>query len=621
MRCWSRSGTRHRCSSRTAPGPRSRPAPGRCFRARSRWRAPVAWWSRRKPTPPQHDRCRWARRRWPCCRRRTGRRNALIGVPTAPCRPAWFPAGSRHLPLLVQTHAAPASRCRRSLRRWPCCRRRTGTRNSLVERSRRRPCRPAWFPAGSRLRRSSSRPTRPQRHCCRSTRRRWPCCRRRRGTTECLDRASPTAPVPTSLVPCWVQTPPLLVQTHAAPAPLLSQALRRWPCCRRRRGTRKCLVSGSPRRPCRPAWFPAGSRRLRSSSRPTRPQRHRCRHPSDDGRVAVGGEGHGNALWQLPPRPCRPAWCPAGSRHLRSSSRPTRPRERAVVAARRRWPCCRRRRGTRRCLAGRPHGARADQLGSLLGPDAAAPRPDPRGPSATVVEVPADDGRVAVGGERRRKCLVSGPTAPEPTSLGPCCVQTPPLRSRPTRPRRHRCRRARPRWPCCRRRRATEPCERPHSARADQLGPCWVQTPPLVSRPTPPRRRGCRSTRRRWPCCRRRRATRNRLARRSPQRPCRPAWYPAGSRRLRSVSRPTPPQRDALSAWPTHEGRVAVGGERDGRALLCSPHVARADQLASLLGPDSSAAREDPRRPGVALSHGPPTMAVLPSATTRPDQP
>src|SRR5450830_262906 len=35
--------------------------------------------------------------------------------------------------------------------------------------------------------------------------------------------AAPTAPEPTSLVPCWVQTPALLVQTHAAPAELWSK--------------------------------------------------------------------------------------------------------------------------------------------------------------------------------------------------------------------------------------------------------------------------------------------------------------------------------------------------------------------------------------------------------------
>src|SRR5262245_35794142 len=34
--------------------------------------------------------------------------------------------------------------------------------------------------------------------------------------------AAPTAPLPTSLLPCWVHTPPLRVNTHAAPAWLLS---------------------------------------------------------------------------------------------------------------------------------------------------------------------------------------------------------------------------------------------------------------------------------------------------------------------------------------------------------------------------------------------------------------
>jgi hypothetical protein len=34
--------------------------------------------------------------------------------------------------------------------------------------------------------------------------------------------AAPTAPVPTSFEPCWVQTPPLRVKTHAAPVFKLS---------------------------------------------------------------------------------------------------------------------------------------------------------------------------------------------------------------------------------------------------------------------------------------------------------------------------------------------------------------------------------------------------------------
>src|SRR5450759_3263343 len=36
--------------------------------------------------------------------------------------------------------------------------------------------------------------------------------------TEAPCKALPTAPDPTSLVPCWVHTPPLLVQAHAPPA-------------------------------------------------------------------------------------------------------------------------------------------------------------------------------------------------------------------------------------------------------------------------------------------------------------------------------------------------------------------------------------------------------------------
>src|SRR5271167_2061305 len=40
--------------------------------------------------------------------------------------------------------------------------------------------------------------------------------------TEKPRLAVPTAPVPTSLSPCWVQTPLLLVKTHTAPASELS---------------------------------------------------------------------------------------------------------------------------------------------------------------------------------------------------------------------------------------------------------------------------------------------------------------------------------------------------------------------------------------------------------------
>src|ERR1019366_270900 len=43
-----------------------------------------------------------------------------------------------------------------------------------------------------------------------------------RDTEAPCNRNDPCAPEPTSLAPCWVQTPPLLVQTHAAPTKPLS---------------------------------------------------------------------------------------------------------------------------------------------------------------------------------------------------------------------------------------------------------------------------------------------------------------------------------------------------------------------------------------------------------------
>src|ERR1039458_9179831 len=53
-----------------------------------------------------------------------------------------------------------------------------------------------------------------------------------------------------------------------------------------------------------------------------------------------------------------------------------------------------------------PHGTRADQFCSLLGPDSSAPRPDPHGPNVTVVAGPSDDGSVSVGGDRHGRALL-----------------------------------------------------------------------------------------------------------------------------------------------------------------------------------------------------------------------
>jgi hypothetical protein len=58
--------------------------------------------------------------------------------------------------------------------------------------------------------------------------------------------------------------------------------------------------------------------------------------------------------------------------------------------------------------------------------------------------------------------------------------------------------------------------------------------------------------------------------------------------------RPGPP----VVERPAHNGGVAVVGQRDGEALGRASNRAGADQLVALLGPDTVAAGEDPRRPG-----------------------
>ena len=84
---------------------------------------------------------------------------------------------------------------------------------------------------------------------------------------------------------------------------------------------------------------------------------------------------------------------------------------------------------------------------------------------------------------------------------------------------------------------------------------------------------------------------------------------------------PRRPDVGVVSSNPAHDGGVAIGGQRDGVALLGGSNSAGADQLAALLGPDAAAAGEDPRRPGVCVVVGPPTMAVLPSADSATERP
>ena len=212
---------------------------------------------------------------------------------------------------------------------------------------------------------------------------------------------SPAAPVPTSLLPCWVQTPPLRVKTHAAPAPLLSTAHPRWPCCRRRTARRRCLVWRLQSLPCRPACLLAGSRHRRCACRPTPPRRRRCRTAHPRWPCCRRRTARRRCLvWRLQSLPCRPACFLAGSRHRRCACRPTPPRRRCCRPAHPRWPCCRRRTARRSSLVWRLQSLPCRPACFLAGSRhrRCACRPTP--PRRSLLSRPTHDGRVAVGGQR-----------------------------------------------------------------------------------------------------------------------------------------------------------------------------------------------------------------------------
>ena len=161
------------------------------------------------------------------------------------------------------------------------------------------------------------------------------------------DRA--TTPVPTSFAPCWLQTPPLRVKTHAAPLNPLSRypptiAVLPSPDS----ATEQALGLG--------ASHSAGADQLRallapdpaaSGEDPRRSGERVVDVPAHNGGVAVGGQ-----------------------------------RDRNVS------------------FVGAAHSAGADELRALLTPDPAASGEDPRRSAGPVVEKPADDRGVAVGGQR-----------------------------------------------------------------------------------------------------------------------------------------------------------------------------------------------------------------------------
>ena len=140
-------------------------------------------------------------------------------------------------------------------------------------------------------------------------------------------------------------------------------------------------------------------------------------------------------------------------------------------------------------LSGVSSCAGANQLAALLGPDTAAAGIDPRrpvpqlspyAPTMAVLPSPDSETELPCPAFQRRRCRPA------------CCLAGSRHRRcgrRPTPPRFPSCPTPRQQWRCCRRRIARRsglalPFQlrrcRPASA-------CWVQTPPLRVRPTPPR--------------------------------------------------------------------------------------------------------------------------------------
>jgi hypothetical protein len=74
----------------------------------------------------------------------------------------------------------------------------------------------------------------------------------------------------------------------------------------------------------------------------------------------------------------------------------------------------------------------------------------------------------------------------------------------------------------------------------------------------------------------------------------RPCWVQTPPLRVEDPRRPGP----LVVGTPAHDGGAAIGGQRDGDALSGVSNRAGTDQFVALLGPDTAAAVIDPRRPG-----------------------
>ena len=166
-----------------------------------------------------------------------------------------------------------------------------------------------------------------------------------------------------------------------------------------------------------------GPGRARAREHPRRPNERVVVRAADQGRVAVGGQCH--AVAERATRgPGRELWALLSPGRARAREHPRRPSLEAVVVAA----------DQSRVAVGRQRHAHAEpappllvrwgdgliaggELRALLGPGRARAREHPRRPNRAVVVRAADQGRVAVGGQRHAVAELAGPGLTAPGEL------------------------------------------------------------------------------------------------------------------------------------------------------------------------------------------------------------
>src|SRR5206468_2830632 len=115
--------------------------------------------------------------------------------------------------------------------------------------------------------------------------------------TEMPWKAGLTAPVPTNLAPCWLHTPPLRVNTHAAPALLLSRFPPTMAVSPSSDNATEAPCWAAPTAPVPtslfPCWVHPPPLRMNTHAAPAPPL---SLFPAHDGGVAVGGQRDREAL-------------------------------------------------------------------------------------------------------------------------------------------------------------------------------------------------------------------------------------------------------------------------------------------------------------------------------------